>query len=79
MPDENLRQMEAADQRVKEMEEEYWKSLDADELAVERKCASGLVCLKLGMLERAAEDYAAAAEKRCELLVRQHLIEWIRL
>lgn len=64
LPEENRRQLEAADKRVKELEEEYWKSLDAGEVAVERKCASGLVCLKMGMLERAAEDYTQAAELR---------------
>lgn len=64
LPEENRRQLEAADARVKELEEEYWKSLDAGEVAVERKCASGLVCLKMGMLERAAEDYTQAAELR---------------
>eukprot|EP00903_Cladosiphon_okamuranus_P020147 g18497.t1 len=55
--------MVAASQRVKELEEEYWKSLDAEEIAIERKCASGLACLKVpGMLEKAAEYYTAAAE-----------------
>lgn len=57
--------MAAANQRVKELEEEYWKSLDAEEIAIERKCASGLACLKApGMLEKAAEYYTAAAELR---------------
>lgn len=66
LPDETVRQMAAANQRVKELEEEYWKSLDADELAIERKCASGLACLKApGMLEKAAEYYTSAAELRC--------------
>eukprot|EP00904_Undaria_pinnatifida_P000176 jgi/Undpi1/10159/HiC_scaffold_28.g12612.m1 len=62
IPEENARQIEAADRRVKELEEEYWKSLDAREVAIERKCSSGLACLKMGLLERAAEDYAAANE-----------------
>ncbi|CAM9535300.1 unnamed protein product [Scytosiphon promiscuus] len=63
LPDETVRQMAAANQRVKELEEEYWKSLDADELAIERKCASGLACLKApGMLEKAAEYFTSAAE-----------------
>ena len=66
LPDETVRQMAAADQRVKELEEEYWKSLDAEEIAIERKCASGLACLKVpGMLEKAAEYYTAAADLRC--------------
>lgn len=66
LPDETVRQMAAANQRVKELEEEYWKSLDAEEIAIERKCASGLACLKVpGMLEKAAEYYTAAAELRC--------------
>lgn len=64
IPEENARQIEAADRRVKELEEEYWKSLDAREVAIERKCSSGLACLKMGLLERAAEDYAAANELR---------------
>lgn len=62
LPEESLRELEAGERYVKELEEEYWKSLDADEIAVERKCASGLACLKMGMLERAAEDYTEAAE-----------------
>lgn len=66
LSDESVRQMAAADQRMKELEEEYWKSLDAEEIAIERKCASGLACLKVpGMLEKAAEYYTAAAELRC--------------
>lgn len=66
LPDETIRQMAASNQRVKELEEEYWKSLDADEIAIERKCASGLACLKVpGMLEKAAEYYTSAAELRC--------------
>lgn len=65
LPDESIRQIAAANQRVKELEEEYWKSLDADEIAIERKCASGLACLKApGMLEKAAEYYTSAAELR---------------
>lgn len=64
LPEETLRQLEAADERVKDLEEEYRKSLDADEVVIERKCASGLACLKMGMLERSAEDYTAAAELR---------------
>lgn len=67
LPDETVRQLAAANQRVKEVEEEYWKSLDADEIAIERKCASGLACLKVpGMLDKAAEYYTAAADLRCE-------------
>ena len=66
LPDETVRQMAAANQRVKELEEEYWKSLDAEEIAIERRCASGLACLKVpGMLEKAAEYYTAAADLRC--------------
>lgn len=64
IPEENLRQIEAAERHVKELEEEYWKSLDAREVAIERKCSSGLACLKMGLLDRAAEDYAAANELR---------------
>ena len=64
IPEENLRQIEAADRRVKELEEEYWKSLDAREVAIERRCSSGLACLKMGLLDRAAEDYAAANKLR---------------
>lgn len=68
LPDETVRQMAAANQRVKELEEEYWKSLDAEEVAIERKCASGLACLKVpGMLEKAAEYYTAAADLRCAI------------
>ncbi|CAM9574942.1 unnamed protein product [Pylaiella littoralis] len=63
LPDESIRQIAAANQRVKDLEEEYWKSLDADEIAIERKCASGLACLKApGMLEKAAEYYTSASE-----------------
>lgn len=66
LPDETVRQMAAAKQRVKELEEEYWNSLDAEEIAIERKCASGLACLKVpGMLDKAAEYYTAAADLRC--------------
>lgn len=64
IPEESLRQMEAADRHVKELEEEYLKSLDAREVAIERKCSSGLACLKMGLLDRAADDYAAASELR---------------
>lgn len=66
LPDETVRQLAAANQRLKDLEEEYWKSLDAEEIAIERKCASGLACLKVpGMLEKAAEYYTAAADLRC--------------
>lgn len=69
LPDESIRQIAAANQRVRELEEEYWKSLDADEIAIERKCASGLACLKApGMLEKAAEYYTSAAELRCVMM-----------
>lgn len=64
LPEESVRQLEAADRRVKELEQEYWKSLDKEELAIERKCASGLAHLKMGLLDKAAEDYIAAAELR---------------
>lgn len=69
LPDETVRQIAAANQRVKELEEEYLKSLDADEIAVERKHQSGLACLKVpGMLEKAAEYFRSAAELRCTSL-----------
>lgn len=69
LPDESIRQIAAANQRVKDLEEEYWKSLDADEIAIERKCASGLACLKApGMLEKAAEYYTSASELRCVMM-----------
>ncbi len=69
LPDETVRQMAAANQRVKALEEEYLKSLDADEIAVERKHQSGLACLKVpGMLDKAAEYFRSAAELRCASL-----------
>lgn len=69
LPDETVRQMAAANQRVKELEEEYLKSLDADEIAIERKWGSGLACMKVpGMLEKAEEYFRSAAELRCASL-----------
>lgn len=67
LPEESLRQLEEAEQHMKGLEQEYWRSLDADEAAIEKKCATGLACLKIGMLDRAAEEYTAAAELRCRL------------
>lgn len=65
LPDESIRDIAAANQRVKELEEEYWKSLDANEIAIEKKRASGLACLKSpGMLAKAAEYYTSAADLR---------------
>lgn len=64
LPEETLRQLAAADRRVKELEEEYWTSLDKEELAIEQKCASGRAKLQVGMLEEAAQDYKAAAALR---------------
>lgn len=64
LSEETLRDLTAADQRVKDLEEEYWKSLDEKEKAIERKCSTGLAYLKMMMLEKAAEDYTAAAELR---------------
>lgn len=63
LPEETLRELEELEQRVKSVEEEYWQSLDPDEAAIERKCAMGLACLQIGMLERAAEEYTAAADR----------------
>lgn len=65
LSEETVRELEAGDRRIKELEEEYWKSLDSEELAVERKCASGLAHLKMGLLDRAAEDYLEASRLRC--------------
>ncbi|CBN77475.1 conserved unknown protein [Ectocarpus siliculosus] len=62
LPDETLRQMADAGRALKELEEEYWKSLDPDEIAIEKKCAAGLACLKAGMLEKGCEYYTSAAD-----------------
>lgn len=64
LPDETLRQMADAGRALKELEEEYWKSLDPDEIAIEKKCAAGLACLKAGMLEKGCEYYTSAADLR---------------
>lgn len=64
LPDETLRELEEGDRRIKELEEEYWKSLSPEELARERKCASGLAHLRMGLLDKAAEDYLSAEELR---------------
>lgn len=69
LSEETLRELDAADRRVKEIENEYWRSLDKQELAIEQKCASGLAKLKMGMMKEAAEDYTAAAELRSGLML----------
>lgn len=83
LPEEILRTLEEGDRRIKELEEEYWKSLDAKELAIERKCASGLAHLKMNLLDHAAEDYLAAAELRWGMIrgsatacVAINMIKW---
>lgn len=63
LPEGTLRELEELEQRVKSVEEEYWKSLDPYEAAIERKCAMGLACLQVGMMERAADEYTAAADR----------------
>lgn len=69
LPEKTLKELDAADRRLKEIEEEYWRSLNKQELAAEQKCASGLAKLKTGMLKEAVEDYTAAAKLRSGLAI----------
>ena len=62
IPEGTRRELEEAERRIRSLEEEYWQSLAPGEAAAERKCATGLALLQIGMLEQAAEEYVSAAE-----------------